>query len=273
MSAHAPKTPRRRNTVEITDAQLRRFQRMEIVGRFASDLAHEVNNFLTVIGGYSDTLLDAVKNDRGACENVHEIQKAVDRCSALTRQISSFSRQQVRPPEVFDLNDLVADLAKMLRQLIRGQIDLVIEPYPSEVTVKAARSQIEQLVMNLVINARDAMPHGGRLTIETGIVNSDKSRASVNPDLQARNYAELAVSDTGTGMDKSTLGRIFEPFFTTKEEGRGTGLGLPIVSAIVVKHEGAIAVDSKPGHGTTVKIYLPQVEKASKALLFPNPSA
>lgn len=249
--------------MEISDVQLRQLQRMETTARFARDLPHEINNFLTAISGYSDNLLDALGADRTVRESVHEIQTAVNRCSALTRRmLSAFSHEQVSPAEVFDLNDLVSDSAKMLRSVIRGRIDLVIEQYRSEVTVKAERSQIEQLVMNLVINARDAMPHGGRLTIETSIVNSDKSRASVNPDLQARNYAELAVSDTGTGMDESTLGRIFEPFFTTKEEGRGTGLGLPIVSAIVTKNEGVIAVDSKPGHGTTFTICLPQVERA-----------
>ena len=249
--------------MDITHVQLRQLQRMEIIGRFASDLAHEVNNFLTVIGGCADILLDTLGSDGAARDNLHEIQKTVDRCSSLTRQILAFSREEVRPAEVFDLNNLAADLTSMLRHLIRGQIDLVVEAYPSEVIVKADRSQIEQVLMNLVINARDAMPNGGRLTVETGIVNSDKSRAHVSRNVRARNYVALAVSDTGIGMDKPTLGQIFEPFFTTKEKHEGTGLGLPIVSSIVTKHDGIIAVDSKPGQGTTVRIYLPQAEKES----------
>ena len=241
---------------EDVGEQLRQAQKMEAVGRLAGGVAHDFNNLLTAIMGYSDFLLMKMGDGDPSRQYVEEIKKAGERAASLTRQLLAFSRKQVLQPKVLDLNSIVADINKMLGRLI-GE-DIVIETSTDLRLghVKADPGQIEQVIMNLVVNARDAMPGGGRLLIKTANVELDEGGAS----LDAGSYVMLMVSDTGTGMDKQTQSHIFEPFFTTKEQGKGTGLGLSTVYGIVSQSGGAIEVESEPGRGTTFKILLPRVD-------------
>ena len=240
--------------------QLRQSQKMEAVGRLAGGVAHDFNNLLTVINGYSELLLRQVGENSTLRKEVEEIRKAGDRAAMLTRQLLAFSRRQVLQPKVLDLNATVSGMATMLRRLIGEDIDLRILPGEGLGRVKADPGQVEQIILNLVVNARDAMPGGGKLSIETSNTLLDGTFSSKHPYTVAGPHVLLAVSDTGVGMSEDTQAHLFEPFFTTKEKGKGTGLGLSTVYGIVKQSQGYIHVYSELGKGTTVKIYLPRVE-------------
>jgi len=243
------------------EEHLRQVQKIEAVGRLAGGVAHDFNNLLTIICGYGQLLRDRVApNDRSAVE---EILKASDRAAALTRQLLAFSRRQLLTPQVLDLNSVIVNIENMLRRLIREDIELTTVPHPGLWHVKADPGQIEQVIMNLVVNARDAMPDGGKITIETTNTELDKAYASSHFPATPGSYVSLAITDTGCGMDKEIQAHIFEPFFTTKVIGKGTGLGLATVYGIVKQSAGYIWVYSEPGQGSTFKIYLPRVEQAA----------
>ena len=241
--------------------ELRQAQKMEAVGRLAGGVAHDFNNLLTVITGRSALLLARLKAEDPSRRSVELIQKTADRAAGLTRQLLAFSRKQVLQRKVLDLNTTVADMSAMLRRLIGEDVDLLLTLGAGAGRVNADPGQLEQALLNLAVNARDAMPQGGTLGVETD--NVHLAAAPDRPDaLPAGPYAVLRVLDTGTGMDAATQARIFEPFFTTKEPGKGTGLGLSMVHGVVRQHGGAIRVRSIHGGGTTFEIYLPQVEAA-----------
>jgi two-component system, cell cycle sensor histidine kinase and response regulator CckA len=245
------------------EEQFRQVQKMEAVGRLSGGVAHDFNNLLGVIIGYGEIVqegLDTIHPLRGS---VDEILKAGHRAASLTRQLLAFSRQQVLDPKVLDLNAVVKDMEKMLKRLIGEDVELRTELENALVRVKADESQIEQVILNLAINARDAMPHGGKLALATSNFHMDENFVRRYPfPVNVGNYILLKVSDTGSGMDPRTKARIFEPFFTTKEKGKGTGLGLSMVYGIVKQSNGYIDVSSELGVGTTFDIYLPKVDEA-----------
>jgi PAS domain S-box-containing protein len=252
---------------DITDrkrleAQLQRSQRLESVGRLAGGIAHDFNNLLTVISGYSDLALKRVGAEDPIRNDIEEVRKAGDRASALTRQLLAYSRKQLLRPKILDLNVTVAEMSKMLVRLIGEDVELCVRLEPSLGRVEADPGQIEQVLANLAVNARDAMTEGGRLTIETANVEIDEAFARTRPDARTGPYVILSVEDTGAGMDEETLTRIFEPFFTTKEAGRGTGLGLATIYGIVTQSGGLIDVASEVGRGSAFRIYLPSVPEA-----------
>jgi PAS domain S-box-containing protein len=248
---------------EKLTAQLIQAQKMESIGRLAGGVAHDFNNLLTVINGYSQWVLDKMGPDDPLRFNVAEIHKAGERAAGLTRQLLAFSRKQVLQPRVLDLNQVVREMQSMLARLVGEDVELSVALNAESGTLHADPHQLEQVILNLAVNARYAMPRGGKLSIETALVERDESYAQSHPEARAGRYVMLAVNDNGVGMDEETLQRIFEPFFTTKGTGKGTGLGLSMVQGIVAQSGGYIDVHSEPGRGTTFKIYLPALVEAA----------
>jgi signal transduction histidine kinase/ActR/RegA family two-component response regulator len=247
---------------EQLEEQLRQAQKMEALGRLAGGVAHDFNNLLTVIKGHSELLIDRMKPADAFYGSTQQIMRTADRAASLTRQLLAFSRMQVLQPRILDLNTLVADMSKLLRRLVREDIEFGFRLGDSLGRVKADPGQIEQVLLNLTVNASDAMPQGGKLTIETQKLKVDEVYARARPPLTPGQYVQLVVTDTGHGMDAATKSRIFEPFFTTKEAGKGTGLGLATVYGVVRQSGGFIWVETSPGNGARFEIYLPRaVEK------------
>ncbi len=257
--------------VDITErkhleTQLQQSRKMEAVGRLAGGIAHDFNNLLTIIKGYTELALARGKLSPELRTDIERIEDASERAAGLVRQLLAFSRRQVLQPKVLDLNAIVLGLDKLLRRLMDEDIEMLTLPGKDIGRIKADPGQVEQVIMNLVVNARDAMPNGGRLTIETSNVELDGAYARDHATVRPGNYVQLTVSDNGVGMSPDTVAHIFEPFYTTKESGRGTGLGLSTVYGIVKQSGGYIWVYSEPDHGTTFKVYLPQVEQSAEPL-------
>ncbi len=242
------------------ESQLRQAQKMEAIGNLAGGIAHDFNNLMTVVTGYSQFVLNRVDQESPLRPDVEEIKKAGQRAASLTRQLLAFSRKQVLSPEVLSLADVVSNIKEMLKRLIGENIELIVTTRPNLRRVKADPGQIEQIIMNLALNARDAMPAGGKLLIETDNIDLDEAYCGQCSDVRPGPHVVLAISDTGTGMDAEIQSRIFEPFFTTKEQGKGTGLGLSMVYGIVQQSGGSIRVYSEPGRGATFRVLLPQAK-------------
>ena len=257
--------------------QLLQAQKLEAIGSLAGGLAHDFNNILTAITGYSELSLRRLGEEDPIRKNIQEIYKASQRAGDLTRQLLAFSRKQVMQPRVLNLNGIISNMERMLRRLLGEDIELATRLESKGVQVKVDEGQIEQVIMNLAVNARDAMPNGGKLTIETDVTTLGEDAAQRLLGLGAGPYVRLTVSDTGSGMDAEVRGKIFEPFFTTKQRGKGTGLGLATVYGIVKQSGGHIAVASEPEKGSTFQVYLPQaageISAAAREKPAPAPSA
>jgi two-component system cell cycle sensor histidine kinase/response regulator CckA len=249
-----------------SETQLRQAQKMEAIGLLAGGVAHDFNNLLLAIRGYGE-LLSSAPGDARADKWLTEILKASDQAAALTKQLLAFGRRQVRQPQHLNLNEVIADVQSMLDRLLSERVEIVAALDSDLGTVNADPGQLNQVIVNLAVNARDAMPDGGRLTIETKNVLLDEAYALEHLGAEPGRYAMLAVSDTGVGMDKETCARIFEPFYTTKPEGQGTGLGLSTVYGIVSQSDGYTSVYSEPGWGTVFRIYLPLVDAAAAPMV------
>jgi len=249
------------NALPDSGKLLEQSQKMEAIGRLAGGVAHDFNNLLAVITGYSDLLLESLGPSDVNRAKVEHIKHAANSAASLTRQLLMFSRQQVIQPVILDINQIVGNTEKMLRRLIKENIEFTVALDPELDPVKADPGQIEQIVLNLVVNARDAMPNGGKLRIQTKNVSLNSRSASVGASVSSSQFITLEVADTGTGMDEQTQAHIFEPFFTTKAAGQGTGLGLATVYGIVKQSNGHIEVQSTVGRGSSFKIYLPVVEE------------
>ena len=243
------------------EAQMRQSQKMEAIGRLAGGVAHDFNNVLGIINACAEFLRDRIDSAAEASLYVDNIRNAIERGTALTRQLLTFSRTSAIQPQILDLNDRLKDIGKLLRPLLGDDIEVLIVSRSISAVIEADPGQLDQVVVNLAVNARDAMPRGGKFILETGAAQFDEAFAAQHQAMSPGKYVQLAVSDTGHGMDETTVSRIFEPFFTTKEPGKGTGLGLATVYGIVKQSAGHIFVYSEPGHGTTFKIYLPDAEQ------------
>jgi two-component system, cell cycle sensor histidine kinase and response regulator CckA len=279
LSTKAPYRDRQGNVIglvgisrDVTDMKrletdFRQAQKMDAVGRLAGGIAHDFNNLLSVIIGYSELLFNQLSPEDDNRNLIYEVQKAGERAAGLTRQLLAFSRKQVLKPQVISLNPLLADMNRMLRRLIGKDIALIEALDPQLGMTKVDPGQFEQAVINLAVNARDAMKEAGRLTIETRNARVDQKYAEAHPGVRPGDYVVVAVSDTGHGMDEATQARIFEPFFTTKEAGKGTGLGLAMVYGFAKQSDGHIEVQSQPDSGTSFRLFLPRVADAETALV------
>ena len=243
-----------------TEGQLRQSQKMEAIGRLAGGVAHDFNNVLGIINACAEFLRDRIDSGAEPLLYVENIRKAIGRGTSLTKQLLAFSRTSAVKPRVLDLNERLRDISKLLRPLLGEDIEILVVPRTTSAVIEADPGQLDQIVVNLAVNARDAMPRGGKFILETGVITLEEGFAEQDQAMVPGKYVMLAVSDTGTGMNEATASRIFEPFFTTKEAGKGTGLGLATVYGIVKQSAGHIMVYSELGHGTTFKIYLPSAE-------------
>jgi len=248
------------------EEQIRHTQKMEAIGQLAGGVAHDFNNILQAIMGYANLALQGLSPETDRYEDLVEIQTAAERAAALTRQLLIFGRRGISQPRDLDLNEVIANLIKMLRRVIGENVELDVIPGHDLGTVNADPGQMEQVLMNLCVNARDAMPEGGRITIETENVLINSAYCQTHPWARQGRYVLLTVSDTGAGMSPEVQKRIFEPFFTTKGEGKGTGLGLATVYGIVKEHEGYVYVYSEVGKGTIFKMYLPVVNRIARSV-------
>ncbi len=249
--------------IQRLEKQFRQAQKMEAVGRLAGGVAHDFNNMLTVILGFCDLAKDRADRE-STLRDLSQIKKAAERAATLTRQLLAFSRQQVLLPRVLNLNEVVKDISPMLLRVIAKDTSLIFSPAPSLGNVKVDLGQIEQVLMNLVVNARDAMPQGGKIFIETTNAELDQTYSKTHQAVDPGFYVLLSVSDTGCGMDPETVSKVFDPFYTTKLPGEGTGLGLSMVYGVIKQSGGHIWVYSEPGRGTTFKIYLPRTEETAE---------
>jgi len=250
-----------------TEDQLRQSQKMEAVGALAGGVAHDFNNLLSVILCYGELAVARVEQDESLRSDIQEMIRAASRAAELTRQLLMFSRQQVLEPKILDLNEVLVGMEKMLRRILGDDVDLVARPAATLGRVRVDPSSLEQVIMNLAVNARDAMPTGGKLTMETADVFLDEEYAKLHLGVTPGPHVMLAISDTGKGIDKLNQARIFEPFFTTKEKGKGTGLGLSTVFGIVKQSGGSIWLYSEPGQGATFKVFLPTIQGPKDSLL------
>ncbi|HKM82019.1 MAG TPA: PAS domain S-box protein [Candidatus Acidoferrum sp.] len=255
------------------EQQLRQSQKMEAIGRLAGGVAHDFNNLLMVIKGHTELLLNVLPPSDHIARKIEQIDRSADRATALTRQLLAFSRMQVLQPQVINLNSIVAEMGKLLPRLIGEDVELVVRAEQQLGAIRADASQMEQIIMNLAVNSRDAMPNGGKLVIETKNADLDQTYTASHPLMKPGAYVQLTVSDSGCGMDAETQSHIFEPFFTTKDKGKGTGLGLATVYGIVKQSGGFIWVYSEVGKGTSFKIYIPRVDQAEEHSGAPKPTA